>query len=95
MDFRCRVVFACVRAWTLAGFACVDGMGAVCGGLRVDVEVEPRSTCAFGRGFSRVVSVLFARVGPVGVCVRARVGVARRWRSALSHRFSGKAFSLI
>ena len=69
------MVSACVRAWTLAGFACVDGMGAVCGGPRVDVEVEPRSTFAFGRGFSRVVSVLFARVGPVGVCVRARVGV--------------------
>ena len=95
MDFRYRVVFACVRAWTLAGFACVDGMGAVCGGPRVDVEVEPRSTCAFERGFSRIVSVLFACVGPVGVCVRARMGVARRWRSALSHRFSGKAFSLI
>ena len=86
------MVFACVRAWTLAGFARVDGVGAVCGGPRVDVEVEPRSTFAFGRGFSRVVSVLFARVGPVGVCVRARLGVARRWRSASSHRFSGKAF---
>ena len=61
------MVFACVRAWNLAGFACVDGMGAVCGGPRVDVEVEPRSTFAFGRGFSRV--------GPVGVCVRARVGL--------------------
>ena len=54
-------------------------------GPRVDVEVEPRSTFAFGRGFSRVVSVLFARVGPVGVCVRARVGVARRWKSACSY----------
>ena len=95
MDFRGRVVFACVQAWALAGFACVDGVGAVCGGPRVDVEVEPRSTFAFGCGFSRVVSDLFARVGPVGVCVRARVGVARRWRSALSHRFSRKAFSLI
>ena len=71
------MVFACVRAWTLAGFACVDGMGAVCGGPRVDVEVESRSTFAFGCGFSRVVSVLFARVGLVGVCVRARVGVAK------------------
>ena len=71
-----------MRAWTLAGFACVDGVGAVCGWPRVDVEVEARSTFAFGRGFSRVVSVLFARVGPVGVCVRARVGVERRWRSA-------------
>ena len=87
--------FACVGAWAWAGFACVDGVGAVCGGPRVDVEVEPRSTFAFGRGFSRGVSVLFARVGPIGVCVRARVGVARRWRSALSHRFSLKAFSLI
>ena len=26
-----------LRAWTLAGFACVDGMGAVWGGPRVDV----------------------------------------------------------
>ena len=77
------------------GWLCMGGMGAVCGGPRVDVEVEPRSTFAFGRGFSYIVSVLFARVGPVGVCVRARVGVARRWRSALSHRFSRKAFSLI
>ena len=57
----------------MAGFACVDGVGAVCGGPRVDVEVGPRSTFAFGRDFSRVVSVLFARVGPVGVCVRAPV----------------------
>jgi len=23
----------------------------------------------------------FARVGPVGVCVRARVGIARQWKS--------------
>ena len=43
--------FACVRACALAGFACVNGMGAVCGGPRVDVEVEPCSTFAFGRGF--------------------------------------------
>ena len=43
----------------------------------------------------RASSVLFARVGPVGVCVRARVGVARRWSSASSHRFSRKAVSLI
>ena len=89
------MVFACVRAWALAGFTCLDGVGAVCGRPRVDVEVEPRSTFAFGRGFSRVVSVLFARAGPVRVCVRARAGVARRWRSALSHRFSRKDFSLI
>ena len=44
--------FACVRACALAGFACVDGMGAVCGEPHVDVEVEPCSTFAFGHGFS-------------------------------------------
>ena len=85
-----------MRAGVDFGWLCLCGWdGAGCGGSRVDVEVEPRSTFAFGRGFSRVGSVLFARVGPVGVCVRARVGVARRWKSALSHRLSRKAFSLI
>ena len=62
-----------MRAWTLAGFACVDGMGAVCGGPRVDVEVEPRSTFALGAAFRA--SSLF--------CLRAwgRLGFAsvRAW----------------
>ena len=62
-----------MRVWALAGFACVDGVGAVCGGPRVDVEVEPRSTLRLGAAFRA--SSLF--------CLRAwgRLGFAsvRAW----------------